>query len=201
MSTTTQLTADFHFRANKETGYKRPSVSVAFTGLTADGVIEKLNTGDEKVKSLIVDNINGVLQSYIRQFVDNDMEFSQDTLDALVADGKISLEVIANLPKSERSVLTKEDLEAFAKDYIATMPGITGKDERRVAAAAGIFIERYKRHAGDTEVLAVLSEQLEVFVTSAPEEMVAQHERVLTYLTSKAAELLESSQQVTADAL
>lgn len=197
MTTSVRTPVDFNFRTKD--GYKRPTVSVELDLPTAEGVATLLGSEDPKVVSLVTDTVAALLTSYVRGFVDADVDFDQAKLDALVAEGKISIEAIANLPKSERSMLTKEDLEAFAKDYMEVMPAATGKSAEKVAAAAGLFIERYKRVAGDNAVLAVLQEQLGVFMEHATPDMIQTHERVLTYLASKVEELL--SVKVTADAL
>lgn len=198
MSNTKVLPVDFNFRTTKE-GYKRPTVSLELMVPTAEGVAELLMAEDAKVVSLVVDTVAAVITSYVRGFVDADSDFDQAKLNALMEEGKISIEAIANLPKSERSTLTKEDLEAFAKDYIAVMPGVTGKSVEKVTAAASLFIERYKRAAGDNAVLTVLRDQLSIFVDNAAPEMLETHERAISYLATKVEELL--SIKVTADAL
>lgn len=195
--TTKSLPVDFNFRTKD--GYKRPTVSLELPVPTAEGVAELLTHSDVKVVSLVVDTVAAVISSYVRGFVDGDTDFDQAKLDALVAEGKVSLEAIANLPKSERSTLTKEDLEAFAKDYMAVMPEATGKSAEKVAAAASLFIERYKRVTGDNAVLTVLRDQLGLFIENATAEMLETHERAISYLATKVEELL--SIKVTADAL
>ncbi|MCY1426034.1 hypothetical protein D9M71_418420 [compost metagenome] len=163
------------------------------------GLATLLTSEDQKVQDLLVGLVQDTLTSYTRTFVEADAEFSQEKFDALVAEGKISIEAIANLPKSERNTIGKEDLEEFAKDYVAYMPEITGKDVKKVQMAAGLFIERFKRVAGDNTILAVLQEQLGTFAEGVSEEVLAKNERVVMYLSSKLEELL--SLEVTADAL
>lgn len=197
MTSNTRIATDFNFRTKD--GYKRPTVTVEHDVPNADGIMEALSSGDEKVVGLITSTVQGVIISHLRGYVDSDADFDQAKCDALYSEGKISLEAIANLPKSERSMLTKEDLEAFAKDYMEIMPEVTGKAKEKVAAAAGLFIERYKRVAGDNAVLAVLQEQLTTFIENAGDEVVGRHEKALTYLVAKVEELL--SIKVTADAL
>lgn len=194
-----RMESSFTFRTNSETGYKRPTVSVSYDVLTAIGAIAILQTPDTKEAKLIIDNFQSLVTSYIRGLVDNDDKFDQATLELLAADGKLTLEAIANLPKSERNVLSKEDLEEFAKSYISVMPEITGKTLAKVQAAAGLFVERFKRVAGDNEVLSVLQTQLATFVEKAPTELLAKHEKAVTFLGNKLEELL--SVKVTADAL
>lgn len=194
---TTRIQTDFNFRTKD--GIKRPTVTVEYDVPNIEGIAELLTSEDPKVVSLVTEAVQGLLTSHIRGYIDADQDFDQAKLDALVADGKISISAIANLPKSERSMLTKEDLEAFARDYIAIMPGVTGKSVERVTAAASLFIERYKRAAGDNQVLAVLQEQLAVFVDAADQEVIERHARAIEFLSNKVAELL--SIKVTADAL
>lgn len=194
---TSRVETDFNFRTKD--GYKRPTVTVAWDAPDISDVAELLTSDDPKVVELLVDTVRGLLIGQIRGYVDADPDFDQAKLDALIADGKIGISVLANMPKSERSMLTKEDLEAFAKDYVAIMPAATGKSVEKVQAAAGLFIERYKRVAGDNAVLAVLKDQLSIFLENIDEEMAAKHDKALSYLVAKVDELL--SVKVTADAL
>jgi hypothetical protein len=198
MSNTKLIEKDFSFRKNAE-GYKRPTVTLAMQVPNIEGVAELLTSEDVKVQELILSLVQDTLTGYTRTFVESDADFDQAKFDALVAEGKISIEAIANLPRSERNTIGKEDLEDFAKDYVALMPGITGKDVKKVQMAAGLFIERFKRVAGDNTILKVLQEQLGVFAEGCGEEVLAKHERVVTYLASKLEELL--GLEVSADAL
>jgi len=194
---TTRVSSDFHFRTKD--GYKRPSVSVEYDAPSIEGVVSYLQGDNRAVVDLIMDAVHSVLASHVRSFVDADLEFSQETLEALVAEGKVSLEFIASIPKADRNVLSKEDLENFAKSYISLMPGITGKEVSRIQAAAALYVERFKRAAGDNTVLAILQEQLGVFADNAPAEVLLEHEKVINWAASKLEELL--SIKITADAL
>lgn len=197
MSTMTRIENNFNFRTKK--GYKRPTVSVEYDAPNSEGIVALLQGEDAKVVELIVDNVQGILQNHIRSYVDQDLDFSQESLDKLVEEGKVSLEYIAHIPKADRNVLSKEDLETFAQDYIEIMPGITGKDEARVQSAATLFVERFKRAAGDNQVLEILRDQLSVFAENAPEEVLERNERVIVWAAGKLDELLAI--KVTADAL
>lgn len=191
---------DFTFRTNKETGFKRPTVSLKYPVISGLGIATLLvDNADSKEAKLALDAVQSIVSSYVRGLVDSDSEFDQAKLDALISENKISLEAIANLPKSERNVLSREDMEAFAKDYIKIMPEITGKSEAKVTSAAGLFVERFKRVAGDNDILKILQDQLTIFVDKAPEDVAATHEKAITYLAGKLEELL--SVKVTADAL
>lgn len=188
---------DFSFRTKD--GYKRPTVTLQMEVPTVEGVAELLSSEDPKVVDLVLGWAQDALVSYARSFIDSDTEFNQEKFNALVAEGKFSIEAIANLPKSERNSISKENLEEFAKDYISIMPGITGKDVKKVQMAAGLFIERFKRVAGDNAILQVLQEQLATFAEGATAEVLERNEKVVVYLGNKLEELL--SLEVSADAL
>lgn len=193
----TNVASEFHFRTKK--GYKRPTVSVEYPAPDADGIKALLDSDDPKVVNLVTETVQDLLKNHIRSYVDNDLDFDQEKLDKLIEEGKISIPHIAHIPKADRNVLSKDDLEQFAQDYIEIMPELTGKDEARVKAAATLFVERFKRAAGDNDVLKVLQDQLSTFVEGAPEDVVERNERVITWASNKLDELL--SIKVTADAL
>lgn len=192
--------ARFNFRKNPETGLRRETVEVNLPVPNATNLITMLQGEDRKTVAYIEDLVASALQAHVRAtYVEPDENFNQETLDALVADGKISVEVLANLPKSERNVLGKEQLEEFAKDFAVVMVEKAGLELKRVQVAAGLFVERFKRVAGDTAVLQALKGRLETFIEHASDEQIAQHERVLTYLTERLEELL--SADITVDAI
>lgn len=195
----TQRLAELTFNFRTKDGIKRPTVTVEGVLPTTEGLIQILQGDDEKQKELLHYLVGSAIQGHVRSFVEADEDFGQDAYNALLEGGKVDFAALANLPKSERNTLSKEQLEEFAKDYIQYMPEITGKEVKKVQAAAGLFVERYKRVAGDNAVLAVLQEQLGVFVENAPEEVTSKHDRAIGYLAEKVEELL--SVKITADAL
>ena len=197
MSQANRITNDFHFRTKD--GYKRPSVVAEFDSPNASGIIGLVSSEDEKVVAFVEDLVVDALKAHIKGFIEADLEFNQETLETLVAEGKISIEHIAHIPKADRTSLTKEDLESFAADYIAVMPGLTGKELARVQGAASLFVERFKRAAGDPDVLSLLQGQLAIFVDGVDAEILERNTRVVTWAMTKLEELL--SIKITADAL
>jgi len=193
----TLVTSDFHFRTKD--GYKRPSVSVEHSAPTVEGIIEALTGEDAVLRAMIVDTVQGIVVDQVRNHVLNDKDFGAEQVAALEEQGKLSLAYVAHIPKADRNVLSKDDLEVFAVDYIAVMPELTGKDVARVQAAASLFVERFKRAAGDNDVLTVLQSQLAAFVDGVSPEVLERNERVCTWAAAKLEELL--SIKVTADSL
>lgn len=189
----------FNFRENKETKVKRTAVELVVPTVGVEAVAGYLTSEDPKVVSLITETIQGLLNSHIRSYVDNDVEFSQETLDALIADGKVSIEAIANLPRSERNTLTNADLEEFGKVYFKLSQTLLGKSEGQATAAIVVFGSRIKKIAGNVAALDKVEGDLAKFLELAPEEVVVEHERALNYLIAKIAEY--KAEDITEDSL
>lgn len=188
-----------NFRENKETKVKRPTVELQVPQITVQAIAEYLSSEDQKVVSLVVDTIQSVLNSYIRGFVDNDVEFSQETLDALIAEGKINIETIANLPRSERNTLTNADLEEFGKVYFRLSQELLGKSENQATAAVVVFGSRIKKIAGNPAALAKVEADLSKFMELADDEVIQEHAKALEYLINKIAEY--QAEDITEDSL
>lgn len=186
--------ASFAFRANKETGIKRPAVEITIEAPDSAEIISLLQSTDPadlSTQTMVLEEITGIITSHLRSFVEDDPEFCQDTYDELYAEGKTSLNHIANLPRAERNVLSKEDLEAFAADYILVMPEITGKEVSRVRLTAELVVEKFKRISGDQASLEIVKNNLILFAEKAPEAMVETHARVLNWAFAKLASFQE----------
>lgn len=189
----------FNFRENKETKVKRDAVELKAPQITVQAIAEYLSSEDPKVVSLVVETLQGTLNSYIRSFVDNDINFNQESLDALIAEGKIGLEAIANLPRSERNTLTNADLEEFGKVYFKLSQTLLEKTEAQATAAVVVFNSRVKKIAGNPAALNKVKNDLLAFLEKADEAVIVEHSRALEYLTSKIDEYL--AEDITAESL
>lgn len=195
----TQTEFKANFRANKDTQVKRASLELKVPEITVAAVAAYLSSEDAKVVSLVTDTLQGVLNGQIRSFVDNDVDFDQAKLDALVAEGKIGLEVIANLPRSERNSLTNGDLEEFGKVYYKLSQELLGKNEGQATAAVVVFNSRIKKIAGNVAALTKVKGDLETFLDKADDAVIEEHLRALQYLTGKIDEYL--AEDITEDSL
>jgi hypothetical protein len=189
----------FNYRENKETKVKRPSVELEVPEVTVNAVASYLTHEDPKVVSLILETLQGSLNSYIRGFVDSKEDFTQADLDALIAEGKIGFEALANLPRSERNTLTNEELAEFSKTYFVLAQELLGKNEGQATAAAAVFNSRIKKIAGAVPALTKIKGDLEKFLELASDDVVAEHNKALSYLTAKIDEYL--AEDITADSL
>lgn len=197
---TERTQAKFNFRENKDTKVKRPSVELDVPAIGVAEIAGYLSSEDSKTVALVVDTVQGVLTSYIRSaYVDQDEAFDQDKLDALIADGKIGLEVIANLPRSERNALTNAELEEFSKVYFTLAQSLLGKTENQAVAAATVFNSRIKKIAGNPAALTKIAADLGTFVEKADDAVIQEHSKALEYLTNKVDEYLK--EDITAESL
>lgn len=188
----------YNFRTKEINGEKvqRAPVSLMMELPEVEDIIDYCNSEDPKVRDLAVSTIRSVILSHVKGFVDDNESFCQESYDGLLAEGVVTFEAIANLPKADRNQVTKAELEAFAESYIAVMPELTGKSVEKVSAAAALFVERFRRCAGEVGVLEILAGQLGIYAES---DAAAAHERAVSSLADKLADLMSST--IDADAL
>lgn len=197
---TERTVAKFNFRENKDTKVKRASVELDVPKIDVAAVANYLSSEDQKTVDLVLDTLQGTLNGFIRAtYVDGDESFDQAKLDALIAEGKIGLEVIANLPRSERNVVTNAQLEEFAKVYFLLAQELLGKTESQATMAAVVLTSRIKKIAGNPGALQKIATDLGNFIEKADESVLTEHAQALDYLTSKVDEYLK--EDITADSL
>lgn len=187
----TQLSeVDFKFRKNKE-GFTRETVSLQIPVPTAAAVVAILqDTSEEnaKTRSVVMDAVHQIITGYVRGKVDQDENFNQESLEALGEE--VSLAKIANLPRSERNTITKDDLVSFAAAYVKYMPDLSGITARSAETAGNIFVARIRPATGNDAVLTKLQARLAEFVEKAPEEVVTEHSTAIEYLMGRLDEAL-----------
>lgn len=158
----------FNFKKNKDkdTGVEtmREPVELALPFPSVEGIIAILEAGDKQLE-LLVDAIEGVITAQARDIIADDtgvnaVNFPLD---------KISWEFIANLPKAQRrgGGIPKETWEDFAKDYIATMPEITGKNVEQIANMAKILQNKLTQVRTNEPVLQLVMEQLSIYADNS----------------------------------
>lgn len=160
---------DFKFTFKKQTdelGNKRAPVTLTLPIPTFEGVIEALK--EEKQRQYILDILAEQVRSAASwQVGDDDKPVNtQSELDVT----KLTLSYLANMPKAERTGggIAKEVWEAMAKDYIAVMPGVTGKDVEKVSNAATIFLKKFQPVKTNKGVLKVLKDFLAQWFMATP---------------------------------
>jgi len=186
VSTYVEKEVKFNFRANKELGTKRASVSLPIKVLTLQGLVAILEGGDEKQVSLVLETLQAPILEQARAQVDENENISVDTLD----NSKLSWEYISRLEPAARrgGGIPKETWEAFVIDYNEVMPAVTGKTAEQVARASALLGNKFAAVKTNKQVLGFLATQLDLYfsATAKAEEFVDCYE----FLKNKAAALL-----------
>lgn len=195
------LEATYNFRKNKETGHKRATVEVKIPAPTANEIIAILeddSDANKKTRALVLEQIYQPIIAAVRSRVDANEDFDQAFFDTLPK-SDFSLHTLANLPRSERSTTTKEELEAFADSYVAVMV-----EAGKISAKAGdqakvLIVGRFKQVAGDTAVLSKMQTRLNEYMELVDDATAMEHEKAVTTLITKLDDAL--SADFNADAL
>jgi len=174
---------------------KRAPVTLQIPFPTFNGLVAAFN--DEKVITYVLDLVAEAIKDRVRvQLTDEDKPvLSQEDLDL----SQLTLEYIANLPKSERTGggISKETWADFREDYITTMGPMRASADNitlqegmvKATKAADFFVKRLNTIRGEKPVLKFLRGQLSIWMQ---ESKVAQEEfaEVYTYLIERADKLL-----------
>jgi hypothetical protein len=154
-------TDKFHFKKD-ELGNKRPTIELKYPVPTIDGVIAALQ--DQKQAKFILETLAAESYKAARQQVgaETNPVNSQEELDL----SQLTLEFLANLPEAERrgGGIGKEVWEAFGKDYLEVMPGVTGKSAEQIGNAVKLLLAKLQPVKTNKKVLAFLKEQLALYI-------------------------------------
>lgn len=154
----------FHFRVNPQTKQKRPSMTLPITLPTETGLAEIYNAGGrslQKVLAVIEDAIIG----HVRDILTDKPELTQATFPTEQA----NWESYVAVPDTERAIrgISKEVWEAFKADYMAVMPGLTGKKPETIALGAKAMIDnRFSAVKTDKKAIGILQNYLAIYMQS-----------------------------------
>lgn len=159
----------FHFRKVKDetTGEetKRPTVTVPLPLPSFEGIVDILQTGGKGL-DLLKEAVANIVVDRARELINEKEDINEDNFPY----DQVKWETIANLPKAERrgGGISKETWEDFAKDYIAVMPGVTGKTENSVMLATKVYLNKFQQVKLDKKVLNLLKGQLAIYLNHTP---------------------------------
>lgn len=183
----------------KETGIetKRPTIELPIIRPSFEGILEFLKLPDSKEAKLIMEAVGEVATSRARELINENENLTAENFDLRQLDWS----VIANLPPAERrgGGIAKETWEEFVKDYVAVMPGVTGKPADTVQKSAKLFAEKFATVKTVKKILSKLKELLGIYAnaTTRGEEF----EDCIEFLGKKLDMLLAADEQQLADAL
>lgn len=177
---------DFRFRFRKDKlGNQRAAVELKLNVPSVEGIIAILNNGGKEME-LLQEVIADTIRSAAANIVGDTENISQDNF----PHEKITWKAIANQPRAERRSIPAEMWTAFTEDYIAVMPGITGKTVQAVTNAAEVYVKKFAPAKTNKPVLELLKAQIALYAEHSPraEEFV----EILDLLITKADTLLNA---------
>lgn len=171
---------NFHFKKDK-LGNKRPSVELKLPVPSVEGIVAIIEKGGKELE-LLQDAIYDVIRSQAGSIVSDDEKISQTTFPV----ANILWSAIANMPKADRrsSAIDSAVWEAFAKDYIDVMPGVTGKSVEAVTNATVVYLKKFSIVKTNKDVIGKLKDQLGLYMEHS--KNVEQFTEILELLISKA---------------
>lgn len=156
----TTVAQKFTFRFKKDKlGNKRAPVELNLPVPTISGVVEILRAGGKELE-LLNDALYGVIKSVASEIVAENANVSQDNFPL----AQVLWSAIANMSKVERVIIAQEQWDGFAADYLAVMPGLTGKTADQVGLATQIYLKKFAMVKTNKPILGKLKEQLALYM-------------------------------------
>ena len=170
--------------------YKRPTVELEKVPVPSiEGIIKILEAGGKQLE-LLQEAVQDVVISRARELVNEKEDITAENFPY----ASLSWEIIATLPKAERrgGGISKETWEEFAKDYIAVMPAITGKDAEKIGNAAKLLLNKFNAIKTNKQVIGYLRDQLALYLNGSPSAET--YKDCVEFLDSKAEVLLAADE-------
>jgi hypothetical protein len=179
---------EMNFRFKKDDmGNQRAPVKLQVPVPNADGIIAILENGGKEYE-LAIEAFYDLIRGVVADMVANKPDISQENLDLKA----LSWAAIANMPKEDRrsSNLPQEMWDGFVKDYLAVMPGLTGKTEDQVKAACEVYVRKFGPWKSQHNIIKKLKEQLALYAQTPNAEKFSE---VLDFLVRRADSYLASN--------
>lgn len=161
---------------------RREAVILQVPHITWHGLLRLLDV-NEKAQEFVLSLLNNEVDAAVRLQVSDDTKPVNKQEELLLQ--KISLEYLVNQPKAERvgAGISKEVWDEFALDYVAIMPGLTGRTVEAVTYASKVFLQRLQPAKTNRPALAKLEEYLNLWFSNSANAETLQE--VYKFLISK----------------
>lgn len=184
--TTEMKDAKFRFKKDK-LGNQRPTVELKIPVPTFPAGLSEICENGGKSVELLMEVIYDTIRSSVAAYVGDNENASQDNIPW----EKFTWEAIATAPRAERRTIAEEVWEAFAKDYIEVMPGVTGKSVDAVTNATVVYLKKFAIVKTNKPVISKLKDQLGLYMEHS--KNAEQFAEILEMLVSKADALLAAN--------
>lgn len=161
----------FRFKTSKDgdVEIKRDALELPIPFPSVAGVISIIENGQtedgKKALELLMDAVESIITTQARSLISDNWDLNATNLPV----DKLSWQFIANMPKAERSGggIAKEVWEDFGKDYIKTMPEVTGKTIEQVTQASKLLVGKLAAVKTAIPVLKLLVDQMTIYISSS----------------------------------
>ena len=193
-------TFNFKKSVDKATGIEtiRKPVDLAIPYVNVDGIMAILEGGGKGLE-LLLEGMETIVNTQARSILADDDKGELNASN--FPTDKLSWEFISNIPKVQRrgGGIPKETWEAFALDYVAVMPDVTGKKLEAVTNMAKILINKLSQVRTVPDVLNLCIEQLAIYAEHS--ENFADYSDCVEFLLNKAETFLNVSPEELLSAL
>jgi len=154
----------FHFKKDN-LGNKRETIELKLPSPSVEGLVAILEAGGKELEMLLK-AAEDVTTAQARAILNENETMTAANFPI----EQCTWEFIANMPESEKRGrgIAKEVWEDFAIDYMAVMPGVTGKSDEQVSLAAKLFLNKFQSVKTNKAVIKKLKEQLTIYTNGSP---------------------------------
>jgi hypothetical protein len=156
-------TKEMSFRFKKDKmGNQRQTVKLNLPVPSAEGIKAILREGGKDLE-LLLEVCADTVRSVAVGIVGDKEDISQENFPF----DQVGWHAIATAPRAERAKIADEVWEAFAKDYIEIMPGLTNKTLDNVTNATQVYLKKFAQVKTNKPILKKLQEQLTIYVDNS----------------------------------
>lgn len=150
-------------------GRKHPDVKTVLPVPTFVELLAALEAGG-KTAELILELVTGAIDTAARGQINDWREtngLEKDFTPTAFDISKLSLEAIANTPRSERGgpAFSEDEVTGFLDDYSSVMVNAVGYDAKKVALHVSHFKTQFRRIKNDKQAVGKLYELLQMWLT------------------------------------
>lgn len=153
---------EMKFRWNKDKlGNQRKTIEVKGFVPSVEGIAAIFNAGGKGL-----DLLQEIVYDTVRSAVSDYLSANESATAETIPWAELTWDKIANQSREDRraSSISDESWQAFAKDYIEIMPGVTSKSMEAVTNATIVYLKKFSVVKTDKATLSKLKDQLGLYM-------------------------------------
>lgn len=184
----------FSFRKD-QLGNTRPAIEVKLPVPSVEGIAKIFNEGGKGL-DVLVGLVQDAIYGHARSILSDDENITVENFPFAA----VTWDAFVNTPDAEKRGrgIAKEIWEAFGKDYLEQMPGLTGKKAEFIELAVKLLLNKFQSVKTNKPVIQKLKAQLAIYISSPNAE---QFTDCIKFLDEKADLLLAADDSALLDNL